>query len=325
MECWKLVIAASMASTVAVAVPGDVWAAGDTFINIGTAGVTGVYFPAGGAVCRYVNKGRRDHGIRCAVEATGGSVVNINGVRSGALDFAIVQSDWQYYAYKGESVLRDRGPFTGMRSVFSLHGEPFQVVARTDARIRSFEDLKGKRVNIGNPGSGQRGTIDVILGAMGWTVGDFGRVFELAGDEQSHALCGDQIDAMVFVSGFPSGSVKEATTLCAAQLVDVKGAAIDRLVHDNIFYRKAVIPGGVYPGTDRNIETFGTLATVITSTRTDDEVVYQVVKSVFGNLADFKKQHPALMRLRASEMVRDGLAAPIHPGALRYYKEMGLR
>jgi TRAP transporter TAXI family solute receptor len=314
-----------MASAVGLAAAGDVRAAGDTFIKIGTAGVTGVYFPAGGAICRYVNKGRRDHGVRCAAEVTGGSVVNINGIRGGALDFAIVQSDWQYYAYKGESVLRDRGPFTEMRAVFSLHGEPFQVVARTDARIRSFEDLKGKRVNIGNPGSGQRGTIDVILGAMGWTVADFGRVFELASDEQSHALCNEKIDAMVFVSGFPSGSVKEATTLCAAQLVDVKGAAIEKLVHDNIFYRKAVIPGGIYPGTDRNIETFGTLATVITSARIDEEVVYQVVKSVFGNLDDFKKQHPALMRLRVPEMIRDGLAAPLHAGALRYYREMGWR
>jgi hypothetical protein len=259
------------------------------------------------------------------VEPTGGSVVNINRVRAGTLDFAIVQSDWHYYAYKGESALRDAGPFKDLRSVFSLHGEPFTVVARADAHIRDFKDLKGKRVNIGNPGSGQRGTIDIILGAMGWTVGDFGRVLELTGDEQSRALCDNKIDAMVFVSGFPSGSVKEATTMCAAKLVDVKGNAIDALVRDNIFYRKTVIPGGIYPGTDRDIETFGTLATFVTSSRMSDDVVYHVVKSVFDSLDEFRKQHPAFMRLKVEEMLHDGLAAPLHTGALRFYKEKGWR
>ncbi len=325
MVCRKLAIMAAVMSAVVLSQPWGALAAQNRFINVGTAGVTGVYFPAGGAICRFVNKGRREHGVRCAVEPTGGSVVNLNGVRAGTLDFAIVQSDWQYYAYKGESTLRDAGPFKDLRSVFSLHPEPFTLVARADAHIQSFEDLKAKRVNIGNPGSGQRGTFDVILGAMGWTVADFGRVLELSADEQSQALCDNKIDAMVFVSGFPSGSVKEATTLCAAQLVDVKGPAIDNLVRGNIYYRKTIIPGGIYPGTDRNIQTFGTLATFVTSARLPDDVVYHVVKAVFDNLDEFRKQHPAFMRLDVQEMTRDGLAAPLHPGALRFYKEMGWR
>jgi TRAP transporter TAXI family solute receptor len=249
--------------------------------------------------------------------------MNINSVRTGGLDFALVQSDWQYYAYKGTSTLRDTGPFDGMRSVFSLHIEPFTVVARAAAQIRRFEDLKGKRVNIGNPGSGQRGTMDVLLRAMGWTVSDFGDVRELAADEQSQALCDDRIDAMVFMAGFPSGSVKEATTLCAATLVDVEGSAVDQLVRDNVFYRKALIPGGVYAGTGRDIHTFGTLATFITSNKLSDEIVYQVVKSVFENLEEFKKQHPAFKNLAAAGMIKDGLAAPLHLGAVRYYKEKG--
>ena len=323
MGCWKLLIASAVAALVSVPLPRDLQAAESTFINIGTAGVTGVYFPAGGAICRLVNKGRREHGIRCAVEPTGGSIVNTDGIRAGTLDFGIVQSDWQYYAYTGGAALRDKGAFMAMRSVFSLHGEPVTLVVRADAKIRSFDDLKGKRVNIGNHGSGQRGTMDVILRAMGWTVADFGRALELTADEQSQALCDDKLDAMVFVSGFPSGSVKEATTLCAAELVDVKGPAIDRLVHDNVFYRKMVIPGGIYPGTDRDIHTFGTLATFVTSAKLSDEVVYRVVKSVFDNLEEFKKQHPAFMSLRQQAMIRDGLAAPLHPGAMRYYKQKG--
>ena len=323
MVCRKLAIMAAVLSAVVMSQPWGALAAQSRFINVGTAGVTGVYFPAGGAICRFVNKGRSEHGIRCAVEPTGGSVVNIGRVRAGTLDFGIVQSDWHYYAYKGESTLRDVGPFKKLRSVFSLHGEPFTVVARADALIRQFEDLKGKRVNIGNPGSGQRGTVDVILGAMGWTVAKFGRVLELSSDEQSQALCDNKIDAMVFVSGFPSGSVKEATTLCAARIAEVKGPAIDKLVRENIFYRKTTIPAGIYPGTDRDIQTFGTLATFITTSRQPDDVVYQVVKSVFENLEEFRKQHPAFLRLEAAGMIRDGLAAPLHPGALRYYKEKG--
>jgi len=323
MKCRKLAIVAAVLSTVVMSQPWGALAAQSRFINVGTAGVTGVYFPAGGAICRFVNKGRSEHGIRCAVEPTGGSVVNIGRVRAGTLDFGIVQSDWHYYAYKGESKLRDVGPFKELRSVFSLHGEPFTVVARADAEIRQFEGLKGKRVNIGNPGSGQRGTMDVILVAMGWTVADFGSVLELSSDEQSQALCDNKIDAMVFVSGFPSGSVKEATTLCAAQLVDVKGPAIDKLVRDNVFYRKMVIPGGIYPGTDRDIRTFGTLATFVTTSREPEDVVYHLVKAVFENLDEFRKQHPAFLRLEAAEMIRDGLTAPLHPGALRYYKEKG--
>lgn len=320
---WRIRICWTVAVGVMLFAPARSYATETEFVSVGTAGVTGVYFPAGGAICRLVNKRRREHGIRCVVEQTGGSVVNLGRLRAGTLDLALVQSDWQYYAYKGESSLKDDGPFDELRSLFSLHAEPFTVVARKDANIRRFEDLKGKRVNIGNPGSGQRGTMDVTLQAFGWTIADFRDVFELTTDEQSRALCDDRIDAMVFVAGFPSGSVKEATTLCDAVLVDVEGQATDTLVRENVFYSKAVIPGGIYPGTDRDIHTFGTLATLVTTSRMSDETVYQLVKSVFEDLAEFKRQHPAFRALNVSGMLKDGIAAPFHLGAVRYYREKG--
>lgn len=320
---WRIGICWTIAVGMLLFAPAGSHATEQEFVSVGTAGVTGVYFPAGGTICRLVNKRRREHGIRCVVEQTGGSVVNLGRLRAGTLDFALVQSDWQYYAYKGESGLKDEGPFEELRSVFSLHAEPFTVVARADANIRKFEDLKGKRVNIGNPGSGQRGTMDVTLQALGWTIADFREVFELTTDEQSRALCDDRIDAMVIVAGFPSGSVKEATTLCDAVLVDVEGQATDALVRKNVFYSKAIIPGGIYPGTDRDIHTFGTLATLVTTSRMSDETVYQLVKSVFEDLAEFKKQHPAFRALNVSGMLKDGIAAPFHLGAVRYYREKG--
>lgn len=304
--------------------PG-VRAAENTFISIGTAGVTGVYFPAGGAICRFVNKRMSEHGIRCAVEQTGGSVDNIRRLRAGTLDFALVQSDWQYYAYNGKSSMRDAGPFKEMRSVLSIHAEPFTVVARSDAKIRKLEDLKGKRVNIGNPGSGQRGTMELTMRELGWSADDFSGLFELTTDEQSRALCDGRIDAMVVVAGFPSGSVKEATTLCDAVLVDIESGVTDALVRENVFYSKALIPRGIFPGTDRDVRTFGTLATLVTSNRVPDEVVYQVVKSIFQNLEAFKKQHPAFRMLKSERMLKDGLSAPFHLGAVRYYKEQSWR
>jgi TRAP transporter TAXI family solute receptor len=299
-------------------------AAEQRFITIGTGGVTGVYYPTGGAICRLVNKGRKEHGIRCSVESTGGSVFNINTIRAGELDMGVAQSDWQYHAYHGSSKFEDAGPFTDLRAVFSVHPEPFTVVARADSGITTFEDLKGKRVNIGNPGSGQRGTMEVLMEAVGWTTDDFSLASELKSAEQSKALCDNKIDAMVFTVGHPSGSIKEATTSCDSVLVSVTGSAVNKLVSENAYYRMATIPGGMYRGSDQDVQTFGVGATFVSSTGTSPEVVYEVVKAVFENFDDFKKLHPAFAVLKKEEMIKDGLSAPLHDGAAKYYTEAGL-
>ncbi|WP_026960727.1 TAXI family TRAP transporter solute-binding subunit [Aliagarivorans taiwanensis] len=294
------------------------------FITIGTGGVTGVYYPTGGAICRLVNKDRKEHGIRCSVESTGGSVYNINTIRAGELDMAVAQSDWQYHAYNGTSKFADAGAFKELRSVFSIHPEPFTVVARADSGIKTFDDLKGKRVNIGNPGSGQRGTIEVLMAAKGWTNDDFALASELKAAEQAKALCDNKIDAMVYVVGHPSGAIKEATTSCDSVIVEVSGPEVDKLVGENDFYRKVAVPGGMYRGSDEDVMTYGVGATFVSSTAVDDELIYQVVKAVFENFDSFKKLHPAFAHLKKEEMVKDSLSAPLHPGALKYYKEAGL-
>ncbi len=293
------------------------------FITIGTGGVTGVYYPTGGAICRLINKDRRDHGIRCSVESTGGSVDNINAIRDGDLDFGVAQSDWQYHAYNGTSKFADKGPFEDLRSVFSMHAEPFTVVARSDAGVRNFDDLKGKRVNIGNSGSGQRGTMEVLMDALGWTTAVFAEASELKAAEQSAALCDDRIDAMIYTVGHPSGSIQEATTACDSVLVNVEGSVVDRLVADNSYYRKSTIPGGMYKGNAEDIHTFGVGSTVITSAKVDEDTVYVFVKAVFENFEVFKKLHPAFASLKEEEMISDGLSAPLHPGAEKYYRERG--
>ncbi|MDU9003318.1 TAXI family TRAP transporter solute-binding subunit [Sedimentitalea todarodis] len=296
----------------------------EEFITIGTGGVTGVYYPTGGAICRLVNKGRKEHGIRCSVESTGGSVYNIKTIRAGELEFGVAQSDWQYHAFNGTSEnFEADGPMEDLRAVFSVHPEPFTVVARADAGISSFEDLKGKRVNIGNPGSGARGTTEVVLGAMGWSIDDLALATELKAAEQAAALCDNQIDAMIYTVGHPSGSIQEASTACDSVLVNVTGEAIDKLIADNSYYRTATIPGGMYRGTDEDVTTFGVGATFVTSANVSDEAVYAVVASVFDNFDDFKKLHPAFANLTPEEMATAGLSAPLHPGAAKYYKEKG--
>ena len=299
-------------------------ASAQNFITIGTGGVTGVYYPTGGAICRLVNKGRKEHGIRCSVESTGGSVYNLNTIRAGELDMGVAQSDWQYHAYHGTSKFEDQGPNKDLRAVFSVHPEPFTVVARKDSGIKTFDDLKGKRVNIGNPGSGQRGTMEVVMAAKGWTTDDFSLVSELKAAEQSQALCDNKIDAMIYTVGHPNGSIKEATTSCDTVLVPVDGPVIQKLIDDNSYYRKATIPGGMYAGSPDDVATFGVGATFVSSTNTSEDTVYHVVKAVFENFDDFRKLHPAFANLEKDKMIKDGLSAPLHDGAAKYYKEAGL-
>ncbi len=294
------------------------------YVNIGTGGVTGVYYPTGGAICRLVNKGKKTHGIRCSVESTGGSVYNLNAIYAGELDMGVAQSDWQYHAYNGTSKFEKKGANKDLRAVFSVHPEPFTVVARKDSGITNFMDMKGKRVNIGNPGSGQRGTMEVLMKAVGWTKNDFKLASELKSAEQSKALCDNKIDAMVFTVGHPSGSIKEATTSCDSVLVTVDGPAVEALVKENDYYRTAIVPGGMYRGTDADTMTFGVGATFVSSAKVPEEHIYQVVKAVFENFDKFKQLHPAFANLKKEEMVKDGLSAPLHDGAKKYYKEAGL-
>ncbi|WP_425291291.1 TAXI family TRAP transporter solute-binding subunit [Cohaesibacter gelatinilyticus] len=295
----------------------------EEFITIGTGGVTGVYYPTGGAICRLVNKSRKEHGVRCSVESTGGSVYNINTIREGELEFGVAQSDWQYHAYNGTSKFKDKGKFEDLRAVFSVHPEPFTVVARADSGIKNVQDLKGKRVNIGNPGSGQRGTMEVLMEALGWKTSDLAQATELKAAEQSAALCDNQIDAMVYTVGHPSGSIQEATTACDSVLVTVDGPAVEKLIADNSYYRSATIPGGMYRGNPDDTTTFGVGATFVSSAKVSEDTVYTLVKSVFENFDAFKKLHPAFANLKPEEMATAGLSAPLHAGAAKYYKEKG--
>lgn len=314
----------ALGAVIALAVAGTTaGASAQQFVSIGTGGVTGVYYPTGGAICRLVNQNRAEHGIRCSTESTGGSVYNLNTIRAGELDFGIVQSDWQFHAFYGTSRFEEAGPHEELRAVFSVHPEPFTLVVHPDSGITGLQDLPGKRVNVGNPGSGQRGTMEVLMEELGWTMGEFTVAAELAAAQMPAALCDGSLDAYVYVVGHPSANITEAVTTCGAKLVDVVDPAVDALVERNPYYRVATIPGGLYEGNDDDTTTWGVGATFVTSTDVPDDVVYTVVKSVFDNFEDFKGLHPAFGGLKETEMISDALSAPLHPGAVRYYVERG--
>ena len=320
----RISAAALSAATFAVAMTAPMGAAHaqQKFMTIGTGGVTGVYYAAGGAICRLVNKERKSHGIRCSVESTGGSVFNINTIAAGELDFGVAQSDWQYHAFNGSNRFKD-SPVKELRAVFSIHPEPFTVLSRKEANVSKFEDFKGKRFNVGNPGSGTAASMDVLLGAMGWTKANFGLATELKADEHGAALCDNKIDGFFYGVGHPAANIQDPITTCGAKLVPLTGAAVDKLVKENSFYAKANIPGGLYAGHPDATPTYGVLASFVTSAKASDDMVYTLVKSVFENFDEFKKLHPAFANLDPKNMIKDGLSAPLHPGAVKYYKEKG--
>ncbi len=318
----KLIRFTGLAVAVGAALSASTAMAQQKFISIGTGGVTGVYYPTGGAICRLVNKNRKKHGIRCSAESTGGSIYNINTIRNGELEFGVAQSDWQYHAYNGTSKFKDKGAFKKLRSVFSVHAEPVTIVSRADAGIKNISDFKGKRVNIGNPGSGTLGTYEVIEAAMGWKRGDLKLAAQMKSAETAQALCDGKIDAYFWLVGHPSALTQESIASCATRLSNATGPAIAKLIADNPFYRAATIPAGMYNNKE-DVKTFGVGATFVTSSDVPDDVVYTVVKAVFENIDQFKKLHPAFNHLKPAEMIKDGLSAPVHEGAKEYYKEKG--
>lgn len=319
----KKKIFATLISLLAISFNIESYAA-TKYISVGTGAITGVYYPAGGAICRLLNRGRREHGIRCSVESTGGSVANLNAIRSGDLNFGIVQSDWQYHAYNGSGFFADQKPFKELRSVFSLYTETFAIAVKAKSEIKTLDDLKGKRVNFGVIGSGMYATMEVLMDAKGWKKQDFSEITSFQPSEQPKKLCDEEIDAMVYMSGNPNGVLQEASQTCKVRILNVDKEVIDKLIKNNSFYVKAIIPGGMYPGNSSDVQTFGVKAVVVTSDKMSADVVYNMTKSVFENLDNFKTLHPVFSSLKKEDMVKDGNSVPIHPGSLKYFKEAKL-
>ncbi len=297
-----------------------------TFITIGTGGITGVYYPTGGAIAKIVNNKRKEYGIRCTVESTGGSVFNVNAIMAGDLEFGVVQSDRQYQAINGMKEWKDAGPQKDLRAVFSIHPESVTLCAAVDAEIKTIRDVKGKIVNIGNPGSGQLGNSKDALDAFGIDWEKDIKAEQVKASEAPGLLQDGRIDAFFYTVGHPTGAFKEATAgRRKVRFVSIAGPEIDALIKKFPYYAKSYVPVDQYPGAvnESNVDTFGVKATFVTSAKVPDNVVYAITKEVFENFEDFKKLHPAYAVLTKESML-EGLSAEIHPGAMKYYKEAGM-
>jgi len=295
------------------------------FVTIGTGGVTGVYYPTGGAIAKMVNKKRKEFNLRATVESTGGSVANVNAIATGKLEFGIVQSDIQYQAFHGLDDWAGK-PVKKLRAVFSIHPESVTIVANASRNIQTVADLRGKIVNIGNPGSGQRSNAEDLLAAAGIDVGKDLQVEGMKAAESASMLQDGQIDAFFYTVGHPNGSVKEAVAgAIKINFVPVPDDIIKELTEKFPYYAPSVIPVAKYPGVanSRDVPTFGVKATLCTSADEPDEVVYAITREVFENLAEFKTLHPAFANLTKESMLQ-GLTAPFHPGAMKYFREAGL-
>jgi TRAP transporter TAXI family solute receptor len=295
----------------------------DNLVMIGTGSITGIYYPAGGAVCRLVNRERKTLGLRCAVESTPGSIYNLKALKSAEIDLALVQSDWQEKAYFGLGDFNNE-KLDNLRFVFSLHNESFTIVTPKSSMISKLSDLKGHVINVGPEGSGARATMDEIIKAKGWNKSDFQSLAEYRPVEQAKALCDGKVDALLLETGHPSGAVQDVASTCEIKIVEVDDADVQKILNENPEYSPSIIPGGIYQGVPKDIKSFGVKATLVTTADASEKTIYNITKLVFDNLASFKNLHPVFSQLSAEKMATEGKTAPYHEGSKKYFMEKGL-
>lgn len=288
---------------------------------IGTGAVTGIYFPAAGAVQRLVND--QNIGVRLAVESTNGSIANLQALGNGTLDLAIAQSDWAWYANKG-----GMPPFItanpDLRVLLALHAETLAIVVKADSNINDLDGLKGRRINLGPAGSGPRNLMTAVFQTLNWSVGEMGALLDKPFAEQAQLLCNGQVDAIVYLVPHPNAAVQDALTRCATKILPLNSRAVDQLIANNPFYSKSVIPGNSYPGQTSDIPTFGVRALLVSTSNLPDDAAYAIAKAAYGNVQQLNTLHPSLARLTAADMKPAGFGLPLHPGAEKYLHEAGL-
>lgn len=286
------------------------------FINIGTGGVTGVYYPTGGAICKVVNK--KNSNIKCTVEATAASVYNVNALLAGKMDLGIAQSDVGYKAMHGQDPFKEKA--TTLKSIMSIYPESLTLVARKDSGIKTFADLKGKRVNIGNPGSGTRRTVETLFNACNMKLDALSFQGQLKAAEMPDALRDSKLDAYFYVVGHPTANIKDVATSTDIAVIPLDMPCIDKLIEKESYFVKTKVPGGLYKGNDEDVTSFGFKATLLASDKLSNDVAYAIIEAIMDDFENFKALHPAYAHL-TEDSVFEGLSLPLHPGVQKYKDE----
>ena len=313
-------------ATEAVAAPEQIDFSQDStsHIYIGTGSVQGVYFPIGGVICRLVNRQRADHNIRCTLESTGGSINNLNELRDGNFDLVVAQSDWHYHALNGSSTFDKVGADQALRSVFALEADPLALIVRVDSDIQVFDDLEDRIVSLGYSRSLQHRILDDYLAIKGWTEERFQQVVLMSDAKQGAALCDGQVEAILLLSSAMNDALSELPKDCALRLIALDDASVDEVIAQHPFYRRGDIPASMALASEQDIPSFGLGATFVASESTSPKAIYYVVKAIVENFRDFKSLHPSLQMIKLDELPTAALTAPLHPGAIRYYREARL-
>ncbi len=315
------------ALSLAMVVSGGASAQERQFINIGTAGIGGGYYPTGGFICNFLNKSRADngHNIRCTVESTGGSVANMRSIQVGDLDVGIAMSAWQFHSWNGTDQFEADGANEDLRFMFSLHADAAHIVTRADTGIESIMDLEGKIVNTGNAGSGTEAQVYSMLDRYGVSADTFfQQETKLTSKEQAQALCDGKIDAFFYPTAVGAASILEATNTCDARVLSWDDEVVQAMMAEQPYVIPVVIPAGTYAGQDEEIVSWGTPATINASANAPEDVIYHMTKAVFDDFEAFKAQSPMFNAVQMETAATAGRTAPYHAGAERYFREVGL-
>lgn len=320
---WRRAVAGGSAFALAGTLLACALVADRPSVVIGTGSPSGIYYPLGGSICRLFNLDTRREGQRCAAVPSAGPVANIESLHDGRTDIGIVQSDVLADAVAGQGPFALRGPDPALRILFTGHADAFTIVARRELGIRSAPELRGMRISMGSPGSGERVSMARIMAALGVTQKDFAEVHELSLAEQHRALCANELDAIVYSVGHPNGLIQDVVRMCRGVLVDVSGPPIDDMLSRHREYERAVIRGGTYLDNPADVQTLGVRAVIVTTTKLSDSLAYEITKAVFGQFEDFRRLHPLFATLSTDDIVDVAGRAPVHVGAARYYRERG--
>ena len=293
------------------------------FIAIGTSTKSGVYYPVAREICNLLNSGRETHLVRCLATESGGSIYNIPAIATGELDVALTRAGLAHKAFRGEEMFKAYGANSSLRLISILYSQPVSIIVKQESNIQKFNEVKGKRVNLGNLGSGKRGISELLLEVMNWSHSDFSEVYELNTSNMGKAFCSDKVDVLIEAIGMPSKFLDRMVNDCKGRFVDISDDVVELIRQKGPFYTPGIIPKKFYPTQEKDVRTFNVNVVLISSARVNDATIYELTKAIFGDVKKLKKIHQVFSNMMPRSMVDQAPSIPYHDGALRYFKEHG--